>query len=216
MSYVRTTLPSSTTLRFRADRLTTSRSGGSLVWKIDQNKTSGMIGAQSAPHRIENGVLKVYDRNSPVVRPFNYEDLPFEEEFYRFDTTGQGRLRWDQVRVLLTVALDDPKVEPRPWTGYKRPDNIYPVAWIRTYGKGRVFYNSMGHMPDTFTTPEIVGHFLSGIQFILGDLDADATPNPPSSSHGPAATLFIQNAAPMPISNSATEPVIGQCEGCGT
>jgi len=139
-----------------------------------------MIGSQSAPHRIEHGVLKVYDRNSPVVRPFNYEDLPFEEEFYRFDTTGQGRLRWDQVRVLLTVALDDPKVEPRPWTGYKRPDNIYPVAWIRTYGKGRVFYNSMGHMPDTFTTPEIVGHFLSGIQFILGDLDADATPNPPS------------------------------------
>jgi len=140
-----------------------------------------MIGSQSAPHRIEHGVLKVYDRNSPVVRPFNYEDLPFEEEFYRFDTTGQGRLRWDQVRVLLTVALDDPKVEPRPWTGYKRPDNIYPVAWIRTYGKGRVFYNSMGHMPDTFTTPEIVGHFLSGIQFILGDLDADATPNPPSA-----------------------------------
>jgi type 1 glutamine amidotransferase len=140
-----------------------------------------MIGSQSAPHRIEHGVLKVYDRNSPIVRPFNYENLPFEEEFYRFDTEGQGRLRWDQVRVLLTVALDDPKVEPRPWTGYKRPDNIYPVAWIRTYGKGRVFYNSMGHMPATFYTPEIVGHFLSGIQYILGDLDADATPNPPNA-----------------------------------
>jgi type 1 glutamine amidotransferase len=83
--------------------------------------------------------------------------------------------------VLLTVALDDPKVEPRPWTGYKRPDNIYPVAWIRNYGKGRVFYNSMGHMPATFSTPETVGHFLSGIQFILGDLDADTTPNPPSA-----------------------------------
>ena len=140
-----------------------------------------MIGSQSAPHRIEHGVLKVYDRNSPIVRPFNYENLPFEEEFYRFDTQGQGRLRWDQVRVLLTVALDDPKVEPRPWTGYKRPDNIYPVAWIRNYGKGRVFYNSMGHMPATFSTPETVGHFLSGIQFILGDLDADTTPNPPSA-----------------------------------
>jgi uncharacterized protein len=137
-----------------------------------------MIGSQSAPHRIEHGVLKVYDRNSPIVRPFNYEDMPFQEEFYRFDTEGQGRLRWDQVRVLLTVGLDDPKVEPRPWTGYKRPDDIYPVAWIRSYGKGRVFYNSMGHMPETFMTPEIVGHFLAGIQFILGDLDADTTPNP--------------------------------------
>ena len=137
-----------------------------------------MIGAQSAPHRIENGIMKVYDRNNPIVAPFHYEDLPFQEEYYRFDTEGNGRLRWDKVRVLLTVVLDDPKVEPRPWTGYKRPDNIYPVAWIRSYGKGRVFYNSLGHMPETFTKPEIVGHFLSGIQFMLGDLDADTTPNP--------------------------------------
>lgn len=140
-----------------------------------------MIGAQSAPHRIEHGVMKVYDRNSSIVRPFNYEDLPFQEEFYRFNTEGNGRLRWDKVHVLLTVALDDPKVEPRPWTGYKRPDNIYPVAWIRSYGKGRVFYNSLGHMPETFYTPETVGHFLAGIQFMLGDLDADTTPNPPSA-----------------------------------
>ena len=95
-----------------------------------------------------------------------------------------GRLRWDSVRVLLTVALDDPKIEPRPWNGYKRPDNIYPVAWIRTYGKGRVFYNSLGHMPETFMTPEIVGHFLAGLQFLLGDLAADATPNPVGRTSG--------------------------------
>ena len=48
-----------------------------------------MIGAQSAPHRIENGVLKVYDKDNPIVRPFNYEDLPFREEYYRFEDSGQ-------------------------------------------------------------------------------------------------------------------------------
>ena len=137
-----------------------------------------MIGAQSAPHRIEQGVMKVYDPASPLTKPFEGKDLPFREEYYRFEHEGRGRLRWDSVRVLLTVALDDPKVEPRPWNGYRRPDNIYPVAWIRTYGKGRVFYNSLGHMPETFMTPEIVGHFLAGLQFMLGDLAADTTPNP--------------------------------------
>ena len=137
-----------------------------------------MIGAQSAPHRIEQGVMKVYDPASPIMKPFGGKDLNFREEYYRFEHEGRGRLRWDSVRVLLTVALDDPKIEPRPWTGYKRPDNIYPVAWIRTYGRGRVFYNSLGHMPETFMTPEIVGHFLAGLQFLLGDLDADTTPNP--------------------------------------
>jgi type 1 glutamine amidotransferase len=139
-----------------------------------------MIGSQSAPHRIENGILKVYDKDNPIVRSFNYEELPFREEYYRFEDEGNGRLRWDKVRVLLIVDLDE-KVPPsadKPWTGYKRPDKVYPVAWIREYGKGRVFYNSMGHMPDTFMKPEIVGHFLAGVQYMLGDLDADATPNP--------------------------------------
>jgi type 1 glutamine amidotransferase len=139
-----------------------------------------MIGAQSAPHRIENGVLKVYDKDNPIVRSFNYEDLPFREEYYRFEDRGNGRLRWDKVRVLLIVDLDDkvPNSTDKPWTGYKRPDKIYPVAWIREYGKGRVFYNAMGHMNETFMRPEIVEHFLVGLQYILGDVDANATPNP--------------------------------------
>ena len=139
-----------------------------------------MIGAQSAPHRIENGVLKVYDKENPIVRPFNYEDMPFREEYYRFEDSGNGRLRWDKVRVLLIVDLDEkvPASTDKPWTGYKRPDKVYPVAWIREYGKGRVFYNSMGHMNETFMRPEIVGHFLAAMQYILGDIEANATPNP--------------------------------------
>ena len=137
-----------------------------------------MIGAQSAPHRIEQGIMKVYDPASPIMKSFDGQDLNFREEYYRFEHEGRGRLRWDSVRVLLTVDLDDPKVEPRPWTGYKRPDKVYPVTWIRSYGKGRVFYCSLGHMPETFMSPPIVGHFLAGLQFMLGDLDADTTPNP--------------------------------------
>jgi len=137
-----------------------------------------MIGAQSAPHRIEQGVMKVYDASSPIMKPFAGKDIPFREEYYRFEHEGRGRLRWDKVRVLMTVVLDDPAIEPRPWTGYKRPDNIYPVSWIREYGKGHVFYSSLGHMPETFMTPELVGHFVAGIQYLLGDLAADATPNP--------------------------------------
>jgi len=137
-----------------------------------------MIGAQSAPHRIEQGIMKVYDPASPLMKPFAGKDLNFREEYYRFGHEGQGRLRWDKVRVLMTVDLDDPTIEPRPWNGYKRPDNVYPVTWIRSYGKGRVFYCSLGHMPETFMTPEIVGHFLAGVQFLLGDLEANTTPNP--------------------------------------
>ncbi len=180
-----------------------------------------MIGAQSAPHRIEQGVMKVYDAASPIMKPFAGKDLPFREEYYRFETEGRGRLRWDKVRVLMTVALDDPKIEPRPWTGYKRPDNVYPVTWIRSYGQGRVFYSSLGHMPETFTAPEIVGHFLAGVQFLLGDLDANATPNPPqpgsgrsveraTSQAGSGAALVSPSIPPVPsISDRPTGSSLG-------
>ncbi len=137
-----------------------------------------MIGAMDAPHRLEQGVMHVYDAASPITKPITSEAINWREEYYRFNVDGPKRLRWTDVRVLLTVDLDDPKVEPRPWTGYTRPDKIYPVSWIRTYGKGRVFYSSIGHQPETFENPELVGHFIAGVQYVLGDLDADATPNP--------------------------------------
>jgi uncharacterized protein len=138
-----------------------------------------MIGSKDAPHRIEQGVMRVYDRESPLTKPLGEQPINFKEEYYRFQIDGARRLRWNHVRVLLTVDLDDLKVEPRPWTGYTRADKIYPVSWIRTYGKGRVFYTSIGHMPETFMTPSLVGHMLAGVQYALGDLKADATPNPP-------------------------------------
>jgi type 1 glutamine amidotransferase/sugar phosphate isomerase/epimerase len=151
------------------------------------NEFAEIIGAQDAPHRIEQGIMHVYDPANPIAKPLGGKDINFKEEYYRFNIEGSRRLRWNNVRVLLTVSLDDLKVEPRPWTGYTRSDHIYPVSWIRTYGKGRVFYSSLGHMPETFMTPELVGHFIAGVQYALGDLDADATPNPPSpasfSSH---------------------------------
>jgi type 1 glutamine amidotransferase/sugar phosphate isomerase/epimerase len=157
-----------------------------------------MFAAKNAPHRIEQGVMRVYDAASPIVKPFGGKPLAFREEYYRFQHDDYTRLKWETVRVLLTVDLDDPKIEPRPWTGYKRPDNVYPVSWIRTYGKGRVFYSSLGHMPDTFLTPEIVGHFLAGVQFTLGDLDADTTPNPrrPGTADRRGGASTAQAAAP--------------------
>jgi type 1 glutamine amidotransferase len=58
-----------------------------------------------------------------------------------------------------------------------RPDQDYAMSWIRNYGKGRVFCTSLGHTPILFTQPVWTQHLFAGIQFILGDLEADATPS---------------------------------------
>jgi len=163
-----------------------------------------LFGAKSAPHRIEQGVMKLFDPSSPLVKSFGTTPLNVREEYYRFEHQGPNRLRWEDVRVLLTVELDDPTIEPRPWTGYKRPDNTYPVSWVRQFGKGRMFYSSLGHMPETFTTPEIVAHLLAGVQFLLGDVDADTTPNPVrSTSQGaPAQPPQIPSLSQRPNGSS--------------
>ena len=58
----------------------------------------------------------------------------------------------------------------------KRKDGDYVISWVRPYGKGRVFYCSLGHEPSSYYNPHVLRHYLAGIQFALGDLEADATP----------------------------------------
>jgi uncharacterized protein len=58
---------------------------------------------------------------------------------------------------------------------YQRPP--YPATWIRNYGKGRVFYTSMGHREDMWTSPQFESLVTGGITWAVGDAKADTTPN---------------------------------------
>jgi type 1 glutamine amidotransferase len=68
----------------------------------------------------------------------------------------------------------------------------FPVSWVRTPGKGKVFYTSLGHREDLWSAdPELKGrvnpvetakqyqaHILGGIKWALGRADGSAEPNP--------------------------------------
>jgi uncharacterized protein len=56
-------------------------------------------------------------------------------------------------------------------------DLDFPISWISSYDKGRVFYSGLGHAPDAFLHPALLEHLLAGIQFALSDLEADTTPS---------------------------------------
>jgi len=101
-------------------------------------------------------------------------DFQINDEIYQFtDNTAQPTER----RMLL--ALDTSKMDPKDVEKGKRKDGLFPISWISTYGKGRTFYCSLGHRDEIYSTPMVLKHYLAGIQYILGDLDADATPTPP-------------------------------------
>jgi uncharacterized protein len=44
----------------------------------------------------------------------------------------------------------------------------YPVAWSKSYGKGRVFYTSLGHSEAMWEDPKYQKHILGGIKWALG------------------------------------------------
>jgi type 1 glutamine amidotransferase len=133
-----------------------------------------MIGATTAPHRIEPGVIKIDDPDSPLTAMFGGNDFEYVEEYYRF--LEDGPYSRAKLRILLSINVDRTDlIGEKPL--YLRSDNDYGISWIKSYGNGRVFYTSLGHRESMFMTPVLAQHVLAGIQFVLGDLEADTTPS---------------------------------------
>ena len=61
--------------------------------------------------------------------------------------------------------------------GMKRKDHDYAVSWVRNHNGARVFYSNLGHNESTYVNKIAMQHFLSGIQFALGDIDGDTRPS---------------------------------------
>jgi len=59
-----------------------------------------------------------------------------------------------------------------------RTDADFPVAWAKTYGKGRVFYSTLGHAAESWDTPLIQGMYFEAMRWTLRLVDGDATPRP--------------------------------------
>jgi len=113
--------------------------------------------------------IRVDDPDHALTKVFAGEGFEVSDEIYQF-TKIYTR---EKLRILLTLDMEKVK---KPG---KREDNDNAVSWVRTIGKGRVFYGSLGHNPKIFEMPKIMQFYLDGIQFALGDLEADTTPSGP-------------------------------------
>jgi type 1 glutamine amidotransferase len=62
-----------------------------------------------------------------------------------------------------------------------RTDRDFAVAWAKMYGKGRVFYSTLGHVEANWDRPEMQAMMTGAITWSLGLVDADVTPRPAPS-----------------------------------
>ena len=100
----------------------------------------------------------------PLVAMFNGENVEFPEEIY------QLKEPYNSKSVHMLLRLDTEKSDMKV-NGINRTDKDFGVAWARHWEKGRVFYCSLGHNHEIYWNAKVLGHYLAGTQWALGDYD---------------------------------------------
>jgi len=104
------------------------------------------------------------DPTHPIVKDVHGgKDFLLKDELYQYQN-------YDRSKVRVLLALDMTNEENLKQKG-KRADNDYALAWLKEYGKGRVFVSSLGHNKEVFYDPEILKMWVEGFRFILGETD---------------------------------------------
>ena len=142
-----------------------------------------LVGGQFAGHPWGAGgtwAFKLDDPEHVLNRAFAGRGFWHNDEIYQYNPeTFAGP---EVLRLLVSLDMNQQAVSGRIDDG---PREV-PVSWIRKAGDGRVFYTNFGHREETFRNPVILRHMLDGIQYALGDLEADATPTAEAPAKTPA------------------------------
>ncbi|MDB6111165.1 MAG: hypothetical protein JWR69_2915 [Pedosphaera sp.] len=144
-----------------------------------------MIGAEFIIHgKQQTSKMRLADSGFPGFKNYG-PSFDLMEEWYSLKDFS------DNLHVILAQETEGMDGEP-----YQRPP--YPATWARMHGKGRVFYTSMGHREDVWTSSRFQEMLFGGIAWATGNVEADITPNlnkitpghaelPPSKPNPPSA-----------------------------
>jgi len=140
----------------------------------DWPEASEMMGGTFTGHpwgHTGTWAIKIDDPNHPLTVPFGGKGFSISDEIYRTAPPYYSRAKQ---RVLMSLDMSDEATKTAK--GITPQDSDTGISWIKRYGKGRLFYCSLGHnYPLTWTTP-VLEHYLAGIQYAMGDLKADDRP----------------------------------------
>ncbi|HZS91118.1 MAG TPA: ThuA domain-containing protein [Chloroflexota bacterium] len=94
-----------------------------------------MIGGQWVSHPGDDGVtytVRIVDARSPITAGIDDFTVSTEKYYMHFD----------------------PAIHPVAVTDFD--EIVMPIAWTKGYGRGRIFYHSLGHRPNIVQIPEVL------------------------------------------------------------
>jgi uncharacterized protein len=99
-----------------------------------------MVGGQWVAHpgNVIDYTVQITDRNDPIVKGLSDFAMHSEQYYMHVDPSNE---------VLATTTFT---AEHASWIG----GTVIPVVWKRRYGKGKVFYSSLGHIAADFDVPQ--------------------------------------------------------------
>jgi uncharacterized protein len=136
-----------------------------------------MLGGQFDQHPITGpGTIINESPDFPATRHFP-PSFAFNDEFYQ-----PKNLSREKVDVLLRLDLTNVPANPS-----LHLNGDYPLAWAKTYGKGRVFFGSFAHSNETWDLRSVQQMYFEAMRWALGLTDADPKPHPMRGSAAPPA-----------------------------
>ena len=110
-----------------------------------------MVGGQWVAHPggVRDYEVNITDKKDEVTKGLSDFDMHSEQYYMHVDPN---------VKVLATTTFSG---DPAEWID----GSVMPVVWKKTYGKGRVFYSSLGHVALDFEVPEAFEIMKRGIRW---------------------------------------------------
>jgi type 1 glutamine amidotransferase len=147
----------------------------SLDANYDWPEYAEMIGGwfQAHPWGTFDAPVIVEDPSFPAMQHFP-KYLRLYDEMY-------SPRQWSRDKVNVLMRMDETKLDyVKPQYGVKstREDKDQALAWSKMYGKGRVFYSSLGHTKEAWEDPLVRKHYLEGVKWVTGRTEGSTASHP--------------------------------------
>jgi type 1 glutamine amidotransferase len=155
---------------------------------------SNILGAKAAGVNVHDpfgGTGSVLVNESP--------DFPAVKHFPATMETGDAYYQpedFDRKNIQVLLRKDISKLSPV--ANYTRPDGDYPVAWAKMYGKGRVFYSSIGNgQAAEWDDNNLLRMYFEALKWSLGLTPYELKPHPlPADAKPPQGPPAAAPATP--------------------
>jgi hypothetical protein len=101
----------------------------------------------------------------------------FPRAFTKRDEIYQAKA-WSRDKVNVLLRLDETKLNYENNPRVHRTDRDFAVAWSKMYGKGRVFYSTLGHTPESWVDPDVRTMYTEAVKWVLGLTDGSTATHP--------------------------------------